>query len=54
MTLTQRAAMQAALDALTKSVLFCNHMGVGDWQQTAMACHSGIAAPRAALEEDKK
>lgn len=43
--------IEQAIEALTKSVWFCNHMGVGDWQPTAMACHSGIAALRASLAQ---
>lgn len=54
MTESQRKAMQDALEALTKSVQFCNHMGTGDWQPTAMACHGGIAALRNALKEDNE
>lgn len=54
MTESQRKAMEHAIEALTKSVQFCNHMGIGDWQPTAMACHGGIAALRAALKEDNE
>lgn len=61
MTESQRKAMEHAIEALTKSVQFCNHMGSGDWQPTAMACHAGIAAChggiaalRAALKEDNE
>lgn len=46
-----QSLIEQAIEALTKSVWFCNHMGVGDWQPTAMACHRGIAALRASLAE---
>lgn len=43
--------LQQAIEAMKKSVAFCNRIGVDDWQPTALACHSGIAALRAALAE---
>lgn len=47
-----KETIEQAIDALTKSILFCNHMSEnGGWQKTAMACHSGIAALREALAE---
>lgn len=45
-----KALLEQAIEALAKSILFCDHMCEGGgWQQTAMACHSVVAALRAAL-----